>query len=246
MGANAWRDEDEWPLARTRGASGSTCAATAGPTARAATAASRAQRAGRRAARPLRLRPARPRADGRRRHAAALAADRRPLGPARPARRSRRAADVLVYTTEPLQQDTRGHRHGARCTSWPRAPRPTRTGRPSSSTCTPTGGRSASTDGIVRARYREGLDRPQLLEPDEPTRVRRSCVGLDQHAVPRRAPHPAARCRARTSRASRGTRTRTATSPRSTEADLRPARQTVFHDAAHASCLQLPVVPPPG
>ncbi len=131
MGDNRWRDEHEWPLARTRytpyylGGGGRANTAdgdgTLGPAA-----------PGRGSARPLRLRPRRSRADARRQHAHPRHGRHGPAprgGARRRARLHERGDD--------------GRPRGDRARSWsrstPRAPRPTPTSPRSSSTCTPTG-----------------------------------------------------------------------------------------------------------
>ena len=101
MGENRWRDEDDWPLARAQ------------PTPwylRAGGALSPAA-AGRRSAGRVRLRPARPGADARRPDVAPAENDEGERGAARPAARWKSGADVLVYTSDPL--DVRGRGHGA-------------------------------------------------------------------------------------------------------------------------------------
>jgi putative CocE/NonD family hydrolase len=93
--------------------------------------------------------------------------------------------------------------------------------------------------GIVRARYREGYDREVMLEPGRPTllEIRLQPVGI---------------------RLQRGSRIRIDVASSDFPAfdrnhntggrdwqdtDLQVARQTVFHDAEHPSCIVLPLLP---
>jgi putative CocE/NonD family hydrolase len=106
----------------------------------------------------------------------------------------------------------------------------------------PDGRAVAVTDGILRARYRDGLDRPALLQPGEPTHFD---IVVGSTSMLFRAGH---RIRLEVSssnfpRFSRHPNTGGDLAA-ATEADLRPALQTVFHDAARASYLDLPLVPP--
>jgi putative CocE/NonD family hydrolase len=95
-------------------------------------------------------------------------------------------------------------------------------------------------DGIVRARYRESGEDPSLLEPGE---VYRFEIELGHTAIVLSAGH---RLRLDISSSNfprfdrnpnHGGDIATATA-----ADLRPARQTVFHDAARPSHIRLPVL----
>ena len=96
-------------------------------------------------------------------------------------------------------------------------------------------------DGILRARYREGLDRPALLEPEQPARFE---VVLGSTSMLFRAGHRI-RLQVSSSNFPRFSRHPNVGGDlaAATEADLRPALQTVFHDAERASYLELPIVP---
>jgi putative CocE/NonD family hydrolase len=149
-----------------------------------------------------------------------------------------RRPDVLVYTSEPLTEplEVSGRvalvLHAASSavdTDWTAALVDVR----------PDGRAVGVVDGILRARYRDGFDRPALLEPDRAyeftVEVGDTCVVfLPGHRVrlqvsssnfprfdrnPNSGVHPA----------------------EARDGDLTPARQTVFHDAARASFLVLPV-----
>ena len=150
MGENVWRDEWEWPLARTEWTSwylhsGGHANTSDGdgvprPSDGAAPTAHR---------RHVRLRPARSRAHARR---PAARRRRRALAGAFDQREVETRADVLVYTTPPLDQAARDHR--ARCGSSCGRPRrhPTPTSPRSSSRSTPTAAPSTSATASCAAR----------------------------------------------------------------------------------------------
>ena len=151
--------------------------------------------------------------------------------------------DVLVYTSEPLERGHRGRPARCACTLFAASSAPDTDWTAKLVDVHPDGRANGIADGILRARYRDGLERPELLEPDaaDALRGRRwarpACCS---------APGTASGCRsrARTSRASRATRTPAATSPRRRRPICGPRCQTVFHDAERASYLELPIVPP--
>lgn len=98
-------------------------------------------------------------------------------------------------------------------------------------------------DGIIRARYRDGTERPRLPDPGQPQEYTISLVATSQvfkagHAI---------RVDIASSNFPRFDRNpgNGALSASATEADLTAARQTVFHDAARPSRIVLPVIPRP-
>jgi uncharacterized protein len=93
-------------------------------------------------------------------------------------------------------------------------------------------------DGIVRARYRGG-DAPELLEPGRPYEF---TIDLWATANVFKAGH---RIRIDIASASfpRWNRNPNTGAPFGSGTELRPARQTILHDAAHPSHIVLPVVP---
>ena len=158
MGANEWRDEDDWPLPGTRLRRLLPAQRRPGQHGRTVTAALD-RRARRRARRRLPLRPRRPGPDDGRRHVPARAVDRGQRR-APDQRRRRGPADVLCYTTEPLGRAGRGHRPGDAVLQCllvrPRHRLHRQAGR--------RGARRAGgdlADGILRARYRESLSEPR-------------------------------------------------------------------------------------
>jgi uncharacterized protein len=96
-------------------------------------------------------------------------------------------------------------------------------------------------EGLLRTRFREGFDREVLVEPDSPLELRidlaaTSNVFLAGHRI---------RVIVTSSSFPRFDRNANTGNPLGVDRteDLRPARQTVFHDAQRPSCVLLPVVP---
>jgi putative CocE/NonD family hydrolase len=148
--------------------------------------------------------------------------------------------DVLVYTSEPLPTDLE-------------VTGPVRLVLVASSSAVdtdwtaklvdeyPDGRAIGVVDGILRARYRHGFERPVLLRPDEPETF---TIELGATSMLFRAGH---RLRLEISssnfpRFARHPNTGGDLAAAGVE-DLRIARQTVFHDAARPSYLELPVIP---
>jgi putative CocE/NonD family hydrolase len=94
------------------------------------------------------------------------------------------------------------------------------------------------TDGIIRARYRNS-DSPELLEPGKPYELH---IDLWSTANVFKAGH---RVRLDIASASfpRWDRNPNTGAPFGSDAELRSARQTVYHDAAHPSHVVLPIIP---
>ena len=94
------------------------------------------------------------------------------------------------------------------------------------------------TDGIIRARYRNG-DRPELLNPGQPYEF---TIDLWSTANVFKIGH---RIRLDIASANfpRWDRNPNTGAPLGDSAALQPARQTILHDAAHASYVVLPVIP---
>ncbi|MEX0428941.1 CocE/NonD family hydrolase [Nocardioides sp. DS6] len=106
----------------------------------------------------------------------------------------------------------------------------------------PDGRAMSVVDGIVRAKYRDGQDRARPITPGEVTRYEIDLWGTSQLF---RAGH-----RIRVDIASSSYPNWSVNSGalvdvgRAIAADNRPAHQQVFHDPAHASHILLPVIPP--
>ncbi|MEZ4457766.1 MAG: CocE/NonD family hydrolase, partial [Gemmatimonadales bacterium] len=228
MGENRWRDEQEWPLARAQATayflSSDGTANTAAGSGRLATESVRGAPAD-----TFTYDPARPVPTGQ-----AGAYSRAPTDQ----RETEARPDVLVYSTAPLAAPVEVTGpvsleiwvvSSARDTDF--------TGRLVD--VHPDGTARALTDGILRARYRNGPTAPELLVPGEPYRLRldlgaTSNLFLAGHRI---------RLEISSSNFPRFDRNPNTGAPFGTEATLVPAHQRILHDPAHQSRLVLPVVP---
>ena len=106
----------------------------------------------------------------------------------------------------------------------------------------PTGYAQNLADGIVRARYRESRANPTLIRPDEVYRYEID-VGVTSNLF-----HAGHRIRIDISSSNfpRFDRNPNTGHPFGQDDQLAPARQSVFHDAAHPSHALLPVIPRQG
>lgn len=96
-------------------------------------------------------------------------------------------------------------------------------------------------EGILRARYRNGLDKPALLEPGKPERFEidlwvTSNLFKRGHRI---------RLEVSSSNFPRFDRNPNSGNPFGTDTELLAAKQTAFHDRRHPSHLLLPVIPRP-
>jgi len=147
-------------------------------------------------------------------------------------------ADVLVYTTPVLEQDVE-------VTGPIRAALFARTSAPDTDWTVrlvdvyPDGRAYGVTDGIVRARYRNGFDKPQLLEPGA---VYEYQVDMQATSNVFKKGH---RIRVQVSSSNFPCYSRNPNTggPLATESGLVAALQTVLHDAEHPSHVMLPVIP---
>jgi putative CocE/NonD family hydrolase len=152
-----------------------------------------------------------------------------------------RRDDVLVYTTEPLAADTE--------VTGPVRARlfAASTARDTDFTAKlldvwPDGYAQRLCDGMVRARFREGMDKPALIEPGKIYAYGVDCWTTSQlfkkgHSIRLEIASTAF------PKYDRNPNTG-ATLGKSTE--MKRADQTIYHDADHPSHLLLPVVPPKG
>ncbi len=148
-------------------------------------------------------------------------------------------SDVLVFTSPPMDEplEVTGY-VGLILTIASSAPDTDFTGRLLD--VFPDGSARTLTEGILRARYRNGFERPALLVPGEPTELAvelgaTSNVFLRGHRI---------RLEVSSSNFPRWDRNPNTASPFGEESEPRSAEQTVFHDRARVSKLVLPVVPP--
>jgi len=146
-------------------------------------------------------------------------------------------ADVLSYTTTPLAHDTEVTGPIA-VTLWAASDAPDTDFVARLVDMHPDGFAQPLADGIIRARYRNG-SAPELLEPGRPYEF---TIDLWATANVFRAGH---RIRVDIASASfpRWNRNPNTGAPFAVDADMRPARQTILHDAAHPSRIVLPIVP---
>jgi len=147
-------------------------------------------------------------------------------------------ADVLVYSTAPLEQNTEltgpvklilWAASSARDTDF--------TGKLVD--VHPDGKAYNLCDGIVRAQYRNGTDKPALLEPGKATQFE---VDLWVTSNLFRQGHRI-RLEVSSSNFPRFDRNPNSGKPFGTDTELLSARQTILHDRDHASHLVLPVIP---
>jgi putative CocE/NonD family hydrolase len=148
-------------------------------------------------------------------------------------------SDVLVYTSPPLEEplEVTGY-VGLTLTIASSAPDTDFTGRLLD--VFPDGSARTLTEGIIRARYRKGFERPELLVPGEPTEV---AIELGATSNLFRRGHRI-RLEVSSSNFPRWDRNPNTAAPFGEESEPKPAEQTVFHDRARLSKLVLPLVPP--
>jgi putative CocE/NonD family hydrolase len=94
-------------------------------------------------------------------------------------------------------------------------------------------------DGILRARYREGLGQPRLVTPGEAQRYE---IDLWVTANLFKAGHRI-RLEVSSSNFPRFDRNPNSGKPFGTDTELRKATQSIYHEKARASHLILPVIP---
>ena len=236
MGRNEWRDEREWPLARAVETSFYLFGAGHANTLRGDGA--------------LDVEPPRKSAPDRFSYdpknpaptlGGAVCCDPKifPWGPAdqRPVEARR---DVLVYTSEPLKQDVEvtGPVQAVLYVSTS-APDTDFTGKLVD--VYPDGEARNLTDGILRLRYRDGLEKPV---PGRPGVVNAIAIDMGVTSNVFLAGH-SIRLEVSSSNFPRFDRNPNTGRPVADERVLRKAQQTVYHDPQHASRLLLPVIPEP-
>ncbi|MDB5082513.1 MAG: CocE/NonD family hydrolase [Chloroflexi bacterium] len=148
-----------------------------------------------------------------------------------------RRQDVLVYTTEPLD-------HALEVTGpvevrlWAASDAPDTDFVATLVDVHPDGFAQNLVDGIIRARYRNG-DRPELLEPGQPYEF---TINLWSTSNVFKAGHRI-RLDITSSNFPRWDRNPNTGEEIGSSAEMRPARQTIFHDAGHPSSVVLPIIP---
>ena len=148
-----------------------------------------------------------------------------------------RRRDVLVYQTAPLEEDVLVIGH-PRCHLWVASDCPDTDFLARLIEVGADGLAVNISQGIVRARYRDGYDREVTLDPGTPTElvIRPLAVGIRFRCGSR------IRLDVTSSDFPTFDRNHNTGRPFHTDAELRVARQTIFHDAAHPSRLVLPVL----
>jgi putative CocE/NonD family hydrolase len=238
MGANQWRDEDAWPIARTRhehlhlrGDGRANTAAGDGRLSREPAGADEpSDRYVYDPRQPV------PTIGGKTLMPSPLIGIH--SGP-RDQREVETRTDVLVYTGDPLECDTEVT--GTVTLVLTAASSAVDTDFTAKLVDVHPDGRAIGiVDGILRARYRDGLERPRLLEPGRPERL---TIELGATSMLFRAGHRI-RLEVSSSNFPRFDRHPNVGGDLSavTEAELVPAQQTVFHDADRPSYLVLPIV----
>jgi putative CocE/NonD family hydrolase len=225
MGANVWRDEQEWPLAR----------AVETPFYLRSDGALSAEPPGQESSDRYTYDPRTPVPTY---GGALLMAPEFPTGP-RDQRRIEARPDVLVYTTPPLERDVEVT-GPVRVELWACSSAPDTDFVARLVDVYPDGRAYNLTDGIIRARYRDG-EQPSLLEPGQPYRF---TIDLWATSNVFKAGH-AIRLQVTSSNFPRWDRNPNTGHPLGQDgpADLRVAEQTILHDAAHPSHVVLPIVP---
>ena len=146
-------------------------------------------------------------------------------------------ADVLVYTSAPLARDIEVTGPVV-ARLWVASDAPDTDFVARLVDVHPDGFAQNLCDGILRARYRNG-ETPQMLTPGEPVEM---TIDLWATANVFKAGH---RIRVDIASASfpRWDRNPNTGAPFGQDAELRPAHNTVLHDAAHPSHIILPIIP---
>ena len=146
--------------------------------------------------------------------------------------------DVLVYSTPPLARDTEVT-GPISVTLWAASSAPDTDFTAKLVDVCEDGCARNLTDGIIRARYRDSMSAPTLLEPGRPY-----CYSIDLWATSNvfAAGHRI-RLEISSSNFPRFDRNGNTGGDLAAETQLQPALQTILHDAAHPSYVTLPIVP---
>jgi putative CocE/NonD family hydrolase len=145
--------------------------------------------------------------------------------------------DVLVYVTPPLEDDTEVT-GPVRLHLWAATTAPDTDFTGKLVDISPDGYSRNLTDGIIRARYRQGTDQARPITPGEPTEY---TIDLWATSNLFRAGHRIG-LEVSSSNFPRFDRNLNTGHDLGADAEMRPAIQTIFHDAEHPSRLVLPIV----
>ena len=146
--------------------------------------------------------------------------------------------DVLVYSTPPLPQDTEVT-GPVTVTLWAATSAPDTDFTAKLVDVCEDGCARNLTDGILRARYRDSMSQPS---PVEPGRAYPYTIDLWATSNVFKAGHRI-RLEVSSSNFPRFDRNPNTGGVIAADTELKPAVQTILHDAAHPSCLFLPIVP---
>lgn len=149
-----------------------------------------------------------------------------------------RRDDVLVYVTEPLAEDTEVT-GPVRVELYASSSAPDTDFMAMLVDVWPTGFTQRLCDGMVRARFREGMDRPALIEPG---RIYHYTIGCWNTAQVFKAGHRIG-VQIASSAFPKFDRNLNTGAPLGQTADMAVAGQRIYHDAEHPSALVLPVIP---
>ena len=152
-----------------------------------------------------------------------------------------RRDDVLVYVTEPLTEDTEVT-GPVRVELYASSSAPDTDFMAMLVDIWPTGFTQRLCDGVVRARFRDGMGRPALIEPGQIYHYTIDCWNTAQVF---RAGHRIG-LQIASSAFPKFDRNPNTGAPLGQTADLATADQRLYHDAAHPSALVLPIIPAEG
>ncbi|HUA36139.1 MAG TPA: CocE/NonD family hydrolase [Candidatus Binataceae bacterium] len=147
-------------------------------------------------------------------------------------------ADVLVYSTEPLDEDVEVT-GPVTLTLFASSSAPDTDFTAKLVDVSPCGTALNLTDGIIRARYRESQSHEVMLTPGK---VAQFDIDMWSTSNLFKKGHRI-RLEVASSNFPRFDRNPNTGHPLYTDAEIRPAMQTVMHDRSFASCLTLPVIP---
>ena len=149
-----------------------------------------------------------------------------------------RRDDVLVYSTEPLEEDVEVT-GSAELTLYASSSAPDTDFTGTLVDVHPNGKAIIITEGIVRARFRESYEEPTLIEPGQVYEYR---FRLWETSNLFKAGHRI-RLEVSSSNFPRFDRNQNTGHQPGMDAEVQVARQTIYHDADHPSQITLPVIP---
>jgi len=231
MGANAWRNEREWPLARAQWTpfylrSGGHANSRFGDGALSTTPPSASEPADN-----YRYDPARP-------VPFITEPTSSQIGGPDDYSAVERRDDMLVYVTEPLDEDTEVT-GPIKVDLYASSSAPDTDFTAKLLDIWPTGFRQRLCDGIVRARFRDGMDKPSLIEPGKIYHYTIDCWNTAQVF---KAGHSIG-LEIASSAFPKFDRNLNTGSPLGMTTEMAVAEQKIFHDVGHPSAVVLPIIP---